>query len=89
MDLLGSEYSSTAEDDDESGVYFIIYGYLVVDVGKIFKQIFKLRQLTKNVKNKQVLLCNLKNIKNNKNSYNCQHNVMRHIVKYEYLVHGG
>lgn len=63
MDLLGSEYSSTAEDDDESGVYFIIYGYLVVDVGKIFKQIFKLRQLTKNVKNKQVLLCNLKKYK--------------------------
>lgn len=63
MDLLGSEYSSTAEDDDESGVNFIIYGYLVVDVGKIFKQIFKLRQLTKIVKNKQVLLCNLKKYK--------------------------
>lgn len=63
MDLLGSEYSSTAEDDDEFGVYFIIYGYLVVDVRKIFKQIFKLCQLTKIVKNKQFLLCNLKKYK--------------------------
>lgn len=54
--------------------------------GKNFKQRYlNYVNWQKMLKNNQFLLCNLKKYKK---SYKCQYNAMRHIVKYEYSVHG-